>query len=123
VTVVPVVAPLALVHGALLTKCTKIRIAKAFLLTKALCWCACGLADFSVACRGGALIPRECARSKVLRRLGAWVAQKLLYWFRSTYPARLSAIPPIEGGRAGTGQLDWAAAESAEFVNQEIGYE
>jgi hypothetical protein len=72
----------------------------------------------------GASIPRKRARSSALRRVGAYMAQKLLYWCRSICPGRLlCSSSTIEGGRAGTGQLDWAAAESAEFVNQEIGYE
>jgi hypothetical protein len=72
----------------------------------------------------GASIPRQRARYMVLRRLGAYMAQKLLYWCRSICPAKFfCSLVAFEGGRAGTGQLDWAAAESAEFVNQEIGYE
>jgi hypothetical protein len=56
----------------------------------------------------------------ILRRLGAYMAQKLLYWCRSICPDKnFCSFSTIEGGRAGTDQLDWAAAESAEFVNQE----
>jgi hypothetical protein len=59
-----------------------------------------------------------------LRRVGACMAQKLLHWFRSTCPTGSNVrLDETRGGRAGTGQLDWAAAEPAEFVNQEIGYE
>jgi hypothetical protein len=55
-----------------------------------------------------------------LRRVGAYMAQKMLYWCRSICPDKFfCSFSTIEGGRAGTGQLDWAAAESAEFVNQE----
>ncbi|MFM0036505.1 hypothetical protein [Paraburkholderia strydomiana] len=72
----------------------------------------------------GASIPRHRACSIDLRRLGAYMAQKLLYWCRSIWPGKFfCSFVAFEGGRAGTGQLDWAAAESAEFVNQEIGYE
>jgi hypothetical protein len=57
-------------------------------------------------------------------RLNSPLAQKLLYWCRSICPRQnFPALQAIFGGRAGAGQLDWAAAESAEFVNQEIGYE
>jgi hypothetical protein len=51
------------------------------------------------------------------------VAQYLLYWCRSIYPGGFFCLRCRISGRAGMGQLDWAAAESAEFVNQEIGYE
>jgi hypothetical protein len=48
------------------------------------------------------------------------MAQKLLIWCRSICSDKIfCSFPSFEGGRAGTDQLDWAAAESAEFVNQE----
>jgi hypothetical protein len=54
------------------------------------------------------------------------MAWKLLYWCRSNWPDASRSFPHLpvrRGGRIGAGQLDWAAAEPAEFVNQEIGYE
>ncbi|MEM5286258.1 hypothetical protein ACFQ3P_16790 [Paraburkholderia sabiae] len=54
------------------------------------------------------------------------MAWKLLYWSRSNWPDASITFPfklVSRGGRIGAGQLDWAAAEPAEFVNQEIGYE
>ncbi|MHB9838551.1 hypothetical protein Q8F57_027355 [Paraburkholderia terrae] len=54
------------------------------------------------------------------------MAQKLLYWCRSDWPDASIIFPSpsvSRGGRIEAGQLDWAAAEPAEFVNQEIGYE
>jgi len=37
----------------------------------------------------GASIPCKRARRAVLRRVGAYMAQKLLYWCRSIYASRL----------------------------------
>jgi len=37
----------------------------------------------------GAFIPCKRARRAVLRRVGAYMAQKLLYWCRSIYASRL----------------------------------
>jgi hypothetical protein len=54
------------------------------------------------------------------------LARKLLYWSRSNWPDASITFPfkPVSrGGRVEAGQLDWAAAQPAEFVNQEIGYE
>ncbi|MEM5367663.1 hypothetical protein [Paraburkholderia azotifigens] len=54
------------------------------------------------------------------------LAWKLLYWSRSNWPDASITFPfksVSRGGRIEAGQLDWAAAEPAEFVNQEIGYE
>ncbi|MBN3758399.1 hypothetical protein G3N95_36200 [Paraburkholderia sp. Tr-20389] len=54
------------------------------------------------------------------------MAQKLLYWSRSNWRDAGSTFPckaVRKGGRIEAGQLDWAAVQPAEFVNQEIGYE
>jgi hypothetical protein len=70
---------------------------------------------------------RELKRSQDARRIGA---SRWHRWHNICFigadrfvPAEFSALRCRLGGRAGMGQLDWAAAESAEFVNQEIGYE
>jgi 3',5'-cyclic AMP phosphodiesterase CpdA len=70
---------------------------------------------------------RKRKRSKDMRRVFAAGRHR---WHNTCFigadrfvPAEFSALRRRTGGRAGAGQLDWAAAESAEFVNQEIGYE
>ncbi|ABE31433.1 hypothetical protein Bxe_A1521 [Paraburkholderia xenovorans LB400] len=110
--------------GAKHLMCTKIRRVTRVDLANAQIWCANRLEEFGAACRSVRPFPAN-ARA-------AWSCAGLAHaWHRSCFigadrfvRADFYLRPhPLRGGRAGTGQLDWAAAESAEFVNQEIGYE
>jgi hypothetical protein len=106
--------------GAFSRECTKIEIKVSGASRRALVWCINRPANFTGCLPADAPIPRKRAHSTASRRFGAYVAQKLLYWCRSICPGKFfCSSRRFEGGRAGTGQLDWAAAESAEFVNQE----
>ncbi|RZF28254.1 hypothetical protein EVC45_18210 [Paraburkholderia sp. UYCP14C] len=72
-------------------------------------------------------VARNRKRSKGMRRIGTsgnetWHTICFIGADRLV-PEEFSAQRRRIGGRSGTGQLDWAAAESADIVNQEIGYE
>jgi hypothetical protein len=110
--------------GAYSYKCTKIETAKFLCMTDARKWCFLAEEDFDIA--------RDPVRAFPAKTLAARICAGLAHrWHRSCFIGadrfvltRISVSPRrFRGGRAGTGQLDWAAAESAEFVNQEIGYE
>jgi hypothetical protein len=75
-------------------------------------------------------IPCEGASALGLQRAGAHGTKT---WHGSCFIGadQIGPMPAADfrgcryprGGRIEAGQLDWAAAEPAEFVNQEIGYE
>jgi hypothetical protein len=93
-------------------------------LSDALIRCVAWRTDFTIACCSVRPFP---ANARAVR----FCAGLAHTWHRSCFigadrfmPAGFYVHPQrSRGGRAGMGQLDWAAAESAEFVNQEIGYE
>jgi hypothetical protein len=106
--------------GAFVKKCTKMEVIPMSVGINAQTWCFKNPEESCLARSAVRQFPANartashCAGLAHTWHRSCFIGADRFVLTRISVPSRR-----FRGGRAGTGQLDWAAAESAEFVNQE----